>query len=196
MGQWLSDRLGQSFVIENRPGAGGTIAVDAVVRAPPDGYTLLLTASNDAYNDTVYSDLRYSYIRDLTPVASIAVTPGVMEVNPSVPLSTVPAFIAYAKANPGKLNYASSGVGTPQHLCAELFKMLTGVDIVHVPYRGAAPAVADLIGGQVQVMFDVMPPCRRHPTSSAFDRYECLSCNTVISYTGPPARDDRSYEQQ
>ena len=146
-GQWLSERLGQSFIIENRAGAGGTIAVDTVVRALPDGYTLLLTATNDAYNTSLYPDLKYDYARDIALIAGIALSPEVMEVNPSVPARTVPEFIAYAKANPGKLNYASAGVGTTQHLCGELFKMVIGVDMVHVPYRGSAPAVADLIAG-------------------------------------------------
>jgi len=156
-GQWLSERLGQSFIIENRAGAGGTIAVDTVVRALPDGYTLLLTATNDAYNTSLYPDLKYDYARDIALIAGIALSPEVMEVNPSVPAKTVPEFIAYAKANPGKLNYASAGVGTTQHLCGELFKMVIGVDMVHVPYRGGAPAVADLIAGQVHVMFEFLP---------------------------------------
>ena len=162
IGQWLSERLRQPFIIENRAGAGGTIAVDTVVRALPDGYTLLLTAINDVYNPSVYPDLKYEYMRDLAPIASIAFSPEIMEVNPSVPVKAIPEFIAYAKANPGKLNYASSGVGSGQHLCGELFKMLTGVDMVHVPYRGGAPAVADLIAGQVQVMFDLLPSSIEH----------------------------------
>jgi tripartite-type tricarboxylate transporter receptor subunit TctC len=157
IGQWLSERLGQSFIIENRAGAGGTIAVDSVVRAPPDGYMLLLTATNDAYGEYLYPDLRYNYIRDIAPVATICLTPTVMEVNPSVPVKTIPEFVAYAKANPGKLNMGSGGIGTPDHLAGELFKTMAGVDMVHVPYRGAAPAVADLIAGQVQVMFGTMP---------------------------------------
>jgi tripartite-type tricarboxylate transporter receptor subunit TctC len=161
-GQWLSERLGQSFIIENRAGAGGTIAAEAVARAPADGYTLLLTWAGDIYNLSLYPYLKYDYMRDIVPIAGIALTPQVMEVNPSVPVNTVPEFIAYAKANPGKLNYASGGVGTPQHLCGELFKMLTGVDMVHVPYRGSAPAVADLIAGQVQAMFDFLPSSLEH----------------------------------
>jgi tripartite-type tricarboxylate transporter receptor subunit TctC len=157
IGQWLSERLGQPFIIENRAGAGGTIAVDSVVRAPPDGYTLLLTATNDAYNEYLYPDLRYNYIRDIAPVATIGLTPIVMQVNPSGPVKTVPDFVAYAKANPGKLNMGSGGTGTPDHLAGELFKTMAGVDMIHVPYRGAAPAVADLIAGQVQVVFCTMP---------------------------------------
>jgi tripartite-type tricarboxylate transporter receptor subunit TctC len=157
IGQWLSERLSQSFVVENRPGASGTIAMDGVVRARPDGYTLYLTSSGDATLTSLYPELRFSYIRDITQVASIAVTSNVMEVNPAFPAKTVPEFIDYAKANPGKINYASGGTGTLQHLCGELFKMMTGIDMVHVAYRGAAPAIADLLGGQVQVMFDFLP---------------------------------------
>jgi tripartite-type tricarboxylate transporter receptor subunit TctC len=157
IGQRLSERLGQSFVIENRPGANGTIAVDSVVRAPPDGYTLLLTAGNDAYNENLYPDLRFNYIRDISPVASIAVTPLVMEVNPAFPAKTVPGFINYARANPGKINMASGGIGNVSHLAGELFKMMTGVNMLHVPYRGGAPAQTDLLGGQVQVYFAAMP---------------------------------------
>jgi tripartite-type tricarboxylate transporter receptor subunit TctC len=162
IGQWLSERLGQSFVVENRPGASGTIAVDAVVRAAPDGYSLLLTAANDAYNESLYPDLRFNYIRDIAPVASIAFTPLVMEVNPSIPIKTVPEFIAYAKVNPRKLNMASGGIGTPEHVAGELFKLTTGVDMLHVPYRGAAPAIADLLGGQVQVIFGTLPASIEH----------------------------------
>jgi tripartite-type tricarboxylate transporter receptor subunit TctC len=161
-GQRLSERLGQSFIIENRAGAGGSIAAESVVRALPDGYTLLLTSANDVFNPSLYPDLKYNYMRDIVPIASIAFTPQVMEVNPSVPAKTVPEFIAYAKTNPGKLNYASAGVGTGQHLCGELFKMSTGVDMVHVPYRGGAPAISDLIAGQVQVMFDFLPSSIEH----------------------------------
>jgi tripartite-type tricarboxylate transporter receptor subunit TctC len=156
MGQWLSERLGQAFVIENRPGAAGTIAVDSVVRSPPDGYTLLLSGSIDAYSESLYNNFKFNYIRDVAPVAGIIRVPGVMVVHPSFPVKSVPEFIAYAKANPGKINYASAGNGTLLHVCGELFKMMTSVDMVHVPYRGGAPALADLLGGQVQVMFDVM----------------------------------------
>ena len=161
-GQWLSERLGQSFIIENWAGAAGSIATDSVVRAPPDGYTLLLTSANDVFNPTLYPDLKYNYMRDMAPVASIALSPQIMEVNPTLPAATVPEFIRYAKANPGRINYASAGVGTGQHLCGELFKTLTGVDMVHVPYRGGAPAVADLIAGQVQLMFDFLPSSIEH----------------------------------
>jgi tripartite-type tricarboxylate transporter receptor subunit TctC len=153
IGQWLSERLGQPFIIENRPGAGSNIATEAVVRAPPDGYTLLLVFSANAINATLYDKLNFNFIRDIAPVAPIVRFSNVMVVNPSVPAKTVPEFIAYAKANPGKLNMASGGNGTPAHVAVELFKMMTGVDIVHVPYRGAAPALTDLLGGQVQLMF-------------------------------------------
>jgi tripartite-type tricarboxylate transporter receptor subunit TctC len=152
--QWLQERLGQPFIVENRAGAGGTIAAEAVARAPSDGYTLLLTWTGDAYNPSLYPGLKYDYVRDFTPIAGIALSPLVMEVNPTVPVNTVLELIAYAKGSPGKLNYASAGIGTPAHLCGELFKMMTGVDIVHVAYRGAAPAVTEMIAGQVQLMFD------------------------------------------
>ena len=163
IGQWLSERLGQPFVIENRPGAGSNIATEAVVQAPPDGYTLLLVTSANAINATLYDKLNFNFIRDIAPVASIIRVPNVMEVNPSVPAKTVPEFIAYAKANPGKINMASAGNGSSPHVAGELFKMMTGVDMVHVPYRGAAPALTDLLGGQVQVFFGTMP--RRSSTS-------------------------------
>jgi tripartite-type tricarboxylate transporter receptor subunit TctC len=162
IGQWLSERLGQPFIIENRAGAGGTIAADAVVRALPDGYTLLLTATNDVYDPSLYPGLKYDYMRDFVPIACIAFSPQILEINPSVPVKSVPEFITYAKANPGKLNFASAGVGTVQHLCGELFKMVSGVDMIHVPYRGAAPAVSDLIAGQAQVMFDLLPSSIEH----------------------------------
>ncbi|HEY4982216.1 MAG TPA: tripartite tricarboxylate transporter substrate binding protein [Pseudolabrys sp.] len=155
--QWLSERLGQPFVLENRPGAGTNLATDAAVRAAPDGYTLLLVAPANAINATLYDKLNHNFIRDIAPVAGIIRFPNVMEVNPSVPVKTVPEFIAYAKANPGKLNMASSGNGSTIHMSGELFKMMTGVDLVHVPYRGGALALTDLIGGQVQVMFDNLP---------------------------------------
>ena len=154
MGQWLSERLNQPFVIENRPGASGNIGTEAVVNAPPDGYTLLLVNAGNAINATLYEKLKYNLIRDIAPVAGIIRVPLVMQVNPSVPVKTVPEFIAYAKANPGKLNMASAGNGTPQHVSGELFKMMAGVNMTHVPYRGSAPALTDLLGGQVQVVFD------------------------------------------
>jgi tripartite-type tricarboxylate transporter receptor subunit TctC len=153
-GQWLSERLGRPFVIENRPGAGGTVGTQAVVRASPDGYTLLLASTSHAINATIYDNLSFNFIRDIAPVASITRMPLVMEVNPSFPAKTVPEFIAYAKANPGKINMASAGIGTTPHVAGELFKMMTGVSMAHVPYRGTAPVITDLLGGQVQVYFD------------------------------------------
>jgi tripartite-type tricarboxylate transporter receptor subunit TctC len=157
MGQWLSERLGQSVVIENRPGAGSNVATEVVVNAPADGYTLLLVGPAHAVNATLYPKLNYNFIRDIAPIASMSREPLVMVVNPSVPAKTVPEFIAYAKANPGNLNMASSGIGTSVHVGGELFKMMTGINMLHVPYRGAAPAITDLIGGRVQVMFATLP---------------------------------------
>jgi tripartite-type tricarboxylate transporter receptor subunit TctC len=151
--QWLSERLGQQFVVENRPGGGGNIGTEAVVRASPDGYTLLMAGGNNAINATLYDKLNFNFIRDITPVATIIRAPQILVVNPSVPAKSVPEFIAYAKANPGKIHMASGGTGTPPHLAGELFKMMAGVDLIHVPYRGNGPAFNDLIGGQVQVMF-------------------------------------------
>jgi tripartite-type tricarboxylate transporter receptor subunit TctC len=156
-GQWLSKRFGQPFIIENRPGGGGNIGTEAVVRAPPDGYTLLLVIAANALNVTLYEKLNFNFIRDIAPVARVAGTPFIMEVNPSLPARTVPEFIAYAKVNPGKLNMASAGNGTITHVAGELFKMMTGVNMVHVPYRIGPAAEIDLIGGQIQVMFNSMP---------------------------------------
>jgi tripartite-type tricarboxylate transporter receptor subunit TctC len=157
MGQWLSERLGRPFIVENRPGAGGNVGTEAVVRATADGYTLLQAGGQDAVNATLYQNLNFNFIRDMAPVIGIMRVPGALVVHPSVPVATVPEFIAYAKANPGKINFASSGNGSPQHIYGELFKMMAGVDMVHVPYRGSAPALTDLLGGQVQVMFDALP---------------------------------------
>jgi len=156
MGQWLSERLGQQFVVENRTGASSNIATEAVVRASPDGHTLLLVAGAQTVNATLYDKLNFNFIRDIVPVASISRQTSVMVVNPSFPAKTVPEFIAYAKANPGKINMASAGIGAPSHVAGELFKMMTGANIVHVPYRGGAPALTDLRGGQVQVFFSQM----------------------------------------
>jgi tripartite-type tricarboxylate transporter receptor subunit TctC len=153
MGQWLSERFGQPFVIENRPGAGTNIATEAVVKAPPDGYTLVSIGPAAAVNASLYEKLNFNFIRDIAPVAGIFRTPLVMEVNPSVPAKTVPEFIAYAKANPGKINMASPGNGSAPHMAGELFKMVAGVNITHVPYRGEGSALTDLLGGQVQLMF-------------------------------------------
>jgi tripartite-type tricarboxylate transporter receptor subunit TctC len=153
IGQWLSERLGQQFVVENRPGAGSNIGTEAVVRASADGYTLLLVSASNAINATLYEKLTFNFMQDITPVAGLMRTPNVMLVNPSVPANTTLEFIAYAKANPGKINMGSGGNGTPSHGAGELFKMMAGVDLVHVPYRGLSPALTDLLGGQVQVMF-------------------------------------------
>ena len=162
MAQWLSERLGQQFVIENRQGAGGNIATEAVVRSPPDGYTLLVIGANNAINATLYEKLNFNLLRDIVPVASIYRVPQVMVVNPSFPAKTIPEFLAYAKANPGAVNFASAGTGSVAHVSGELFKMMTGIQMQHVPYRGAAPALTDLIGGQVHVMFDNMPSSIGH----------------------------------
>ena len=153
IGQWLTERLGQSFIIENRSGAGTNIATETVVRAAPDGHTLLMVTPANAINATLYERLNFNFIRDITPVASIARTPNVMVVNPAVPAKSIPEFIGHAKANPGKLSMASGGTGTASHMAGELFKMMAGVDMIHVPYRGGGPALTDLLAGQVQVYF-------------------------------------------
>jgi tripartite-type tricarboxylate transporter receptor subunit TctC len=162
IGQWLSDHLGQQFIIDNKPGAGNNIATEAVANAAPDGYTLLLVNPANGINATLYKKLNFDFLRDIAPVAGIARVPNVMEVNPAVPAKTVAEFIAYAKANPGKINMASSGNGTSVHLSGELFMAMTGVKMTHVPYRGAAPALTDLLAGQVQVMFDNLPSSIEH----------------------------------
>ncbi len=162
MAQWLSERLAQQFVVEDRPGAGGNIGAEAVVRAPADGYTLLLVNSQNAINAMLFDALSFNFIRDIAPIAAIFRTSLVMVVNQSVPADTVPEFIAYAKANPGSLNMASAGNGGPQHVAGELFKFMAGVDMRHVPYRGSTPALTDLLGGHVQVMFDVTPSSLPH----------------------------------
>jgi tripartite-type tricarboxylate transporter receptor subunit TctC len=160
IGQWLAERLGQPFVVENRPGAGTNLGTEVVARAPGDGYTLLSTGTSSAINATLYERLNFVFLRDLAPVAGIMRVPNVMEIHPSVPAKTVPEFITYAKANPGKLNMASSGNGSTAHVFGELFKMMAGVDLVHVPYRTGA--LADLIAGHVQVIFDALPPSIEH----------------------------------
>jgi tripartite-type tricarboxylate transporter receptor subunit TctC len=157
LGQWVSERLGQAFVIENRPGGGGNIGTEEVIRAAPDGYTLLLSSSANTVNASLYAKLNFDFIRDIAPVAAISREPNIMVVDPAVPAKTIPEFIAYAKANPGKINYASAGIGSSQHMSGELFKMMAGIDMTHVPFRGTAPALTSLLGGQVQLMFASMP---------------------------------------
>ena len=165
--QWLSEHLGQEFVVENRPGAASNIATEAALRAPPDGHTLLLVTSTNAVNATFYENLNFNFMSDIAPVAGIIRVPFVMEINPSIPAKTVPEFIAYAKANPGKINMASGGIGTSVHIAGELFKMMAGVNLVHVPYRGSAPALTDMISGQVHVMFDILTSSIQHIRSNA-----------------------------
>ena len=162
IGQWLSERLGQQFIIENKAGAGNNIATEAVVNSPPDGYTVLLVNPANAINTSLYPKLSFTFLRDIMPVAGIMRVPNVMEIHPSIPANTVAEFIAYTKANPGKVNWATSGNGTSVHLSGELFKMMTGADITHIPYKGSAPALTDMISGTVHVMFDNMPSSLPH----------------------------------
>jgi tripartite-type tricarboxylate transporter receptor subunit TctC len=162
VGQWLSERLGQPFIVENRPGAGNTIGTEAVVKAPPDGYTLLLASSNNASNAALYENLNFNFIRDIAPVAGVARTALVMVVNPSSPATTVPEFVAYARANPGRVNMASAGTGTIGHLAGELLQMAAGIKLVHVPYRGNVPALAGLLGGEVDVLFPSLAASIEH----------------------------------
>jgi tripartite-type tricarboxylate transporter receptor subunit TctC len=176
MGQWLSERLGQPFVIENRPGAGGSIGTEAVVRATPDGYTLLWVSSSNVISTTLYDKLNYDFVRDIAAAASIVRTPLVMAVNSSLPAKTVPDFVAYAKANPGRVNMASGGNGTTAHLAGEMFNMMAGIKMVHVPYRGSAPALTGLIGGQVHVMFDPVPSSIEHIRA---DKLRALAVTTA-----------------
>jgi tripartite-type tricarboxylate transporter receptor subunit TctC len=183
LGQWLSDRTGQQFVVENRPGASSNISTEAVTRAAPDGYTLLMISSANTINATLFDKLSFDFVRDIALVASPIDTPLVMEVNPSVPVRTVPEFIAYAKANPGKINMASPGIGTPPHVAGELFKMMAGVDMLHVPYRGDAPSVADLIAGQVQVMFGVLTSSIEHIRAG---RLRALAVTTAVRSNALP----------
>ena len=165
IGQWLSERLGQQFVIENRPGAGTNIGTEAVLRGPADGYTLLIAGSNAAINATLFEQLNFVFLRDAAPIASIVRVPQLMQVTPSLPVKSVPEFIAYAKANPGKIAMGSGGNGSPAHVIGEYFKLMTGTDLTHVPYRGAAPAVTDLLGGQIQVAFTEMATSLAHVRS-------------------------------
>ena len=177
IGQWLSVRLGQQFIIENRPGAGNNLGTEQVVRAAPDGYTILLVNPANAINTTLYEKLSFNFIQDIAPVAGLIRVPNVMEVNPSVPAKTVPEFIAYAKASPGKINLASSGNGTSIHMSGELFKMMTGLAMQHVPYRGSAPMLTDLLAGQVQVTFDNMPSSIEHIRGG---RLRALAVTTAV----------------
>jgi tripartite-type tricarboxylate transporter receptor subunit TctC len=177
---WLTERLGQPFIVENRPGAGTNLAVQAVVNAPPDGYTLLFVATTNAINATSYESLPFNFLRDIAPVAALAELPFVLEVNPSLPARTVTEFIAYAKANPGKINMASFGAGTISHLAGELFKVMTGVNMLHVPYRGGAPMVTDLIGGRVQAGIDALPNSLPHIQSGSL---------RALAMTGPMRSD-------
>jgi tripartite-type tricarboxylate transporter receptor subunit TctC len=162
IGQWLTERLGQTFIVENRPGGTSNVATEGVVKAQADGHTLLLVSSANFINATLYDKLSFDFIRDIAPVANIIRIPNVVEVNPSVPVKTIPEFIAYAKANPGTINFGTGGTGTSQHVSGELLKMMTGINLVHIPYRGSAPMLTDLLGGQVQVAFDNMPSSIEH----------------------------------
>jgi tripartite-type tricarboxylate transporter receptor subunit TctC len=176
IGQWLSERLGQQFVIENRPGAGTNVGTEAAIRSPADGYTLLISGSNAAINPSLFKSLNFNFIRDTVPIGSIVRVPQLMQVNPSVPAKSVPEFIAHAKANPGKLAMGSGGNGSPAHVVGEYFKLATGTDLTHVPYRGAAPAVTDLIGGQIQVAFTELATSLGHVKSG---RLRALAVTTA-----------------
>jgi tripartite-type tricarboxylate transporter receptor subunit TctC len=183
MGQWLSERFHQQFLVENRSGGGNNIGTEAVVRAAADGYTLLLGNSINAINATLYEKLNYDFIRDTAPVAGIMRVPNVMEVSPLFPAKTVPEFIAYAKSNPGKVNMTSGGIGSPGHVAGELFNMMTGIKMLHVPYRGAAPALTDLLGGQVQVMFDSMASSIEYIRA---EKLHALAVTTATRWEGLP----------
>jgi tripartite-type tricarboxylate transporter receptor subunit TctC len=190
IGQWLSERLGQPFIVDNRPGAGTNIGTEAVVRAPADGYTLLIVAPPSAINATLYEKLNFNFMRDIAPVAGVLRAPFVMEVNPSLPAKTVPEFIAYAKANPGRISMASAGVGSGPHVAGELFKMMAGVDMVHVPYRGTGPALTDLIGGQVQIFFDAIPTSLEHIKAGKLRALAVTSATRAEALPDVPALSD------
>ena len=181
--QWLSERLGQQFVVENRAGAATNIGTEAVVHAPADGYTLLLVHTANAINATLHEKLNFNFTRDIMPVAGIMRVPGVMVVNPSLPAKTVSEFIAYARANPGKINMASGGAGGPDHMSGELFKTMTGVNMIHVPYRGLSPALTDLLGGQVQVIFSSLPAAIEYIRA---DQLRALAVTTATRFEGMP----------
>ena len=193
IGQRLSEKLGQQFVIENKPGAGNNIATEQVVNSPPDGYTILLVNPANAINASLYAKLNFNFIRDIMPVVGIARVPNVMTVNPDVPAKTVAEFIAYVKANPGKVNMASSGNGTSVHLSGEMFMAMTGVKMQHVPYRGAAPAITDMLGGQVQVIFDNMPSVIPHVKSGGL---RALAVTTATRSAGAARRADRRRDRE
>jgi len=187
IGQWLAERLGQPFVVENRPGAGANIGTHAVVRAPSDGYTLLLAASVNAVNATLYKKLPFDFIRDIAPVAAMIRLPNVMVVPQDLPVRDIPEFIAYAKARPGKVNFASAGTGTVQHLAGELFKMMAGIDMTHIPYKGTAPALQDLLAGQVQVLFANSASSMKFVTSGKLRALGVTSAGRVPSLDGVPS---------
>jgi len=190
IGQWLSDRLGQQFIIENRPGAGSNIGTEVVVNAPPDGHTLLLVGASSAINATLHEKLNFNFLRDIAPVAGILSVPFVMAVGPSFPAKTVSEFLAYAKGNPGKVSIASGGNGTAGHLSGELFKMMAGVNMVHVPYRGEALALTDLLGGQVQVMFATMPAAIEHIKAGRLRSLAVTTANRVDALSNVPTVGD------
>jgi tripartite-type tricarboxylate transporter receptor subunit TctC len=190
IGQWLSERLRQQFVVENRSGAGTNLATEAVIRAPNDGSTLLLVSAANAINATLYDKLNFVFLRDIVPVGAIVRVVNVLEVHPSVPVNSVPELIAYAKANPGKLNYASAGSGSPSHVSAELFKMMTGINMVHVPYRGAAPALSELLAGQVQVLIDNMPTSLEHVRAGRVRALGVTSAGRSDALPAVPAIDE------
>jgi tripartite-type tricarboxylate transporter receptor subunit TctC len=183
IGEWLSERLGQPFIIENRAGAGSNIGTEAVVKAPADGYTILLVSMGNFINAALYEKLAFNFMRDIAPVASIMRSPNVMEINPSLPIRTVSDFISYARQNPGRINFASPGIGTSVHVSGEMFKTMAGVDMVHVPYRGTASALTDLISGEVQVMFDNLPSSIEHIRSG---RLRLLAVTTAVRWPGLP----------
>ncbi len=190
MGEWLQERLGQPFVVENRPGAGGNIGTEFVAKSPPDGYRLLLVLAANAINAAVYRNLNFDFLHDIAPVAGISRNPLVMEITPSVPARTVPEFIAYAKANPGKLNMASAGNGTVQHVAGEMFKMMTGIDMRHVPYRGSPQALTDLLSGEVQVMFDVMASSVGHIRAGRLRALAVTTAARAAALPDVPALDE------